>query len=126
LRGNPADILRILRTLKAEGEAPALVCWTLVREIRMLTRLAAELAPGNNAGARLEQVLDTHRDLVWAKRRAIVSQALRRGDMKFWRRLLKQAALADRVVKGRAEGEPWQTLESLALAMGGTRLASCI
>ena len=30
-----------------------------------------------------------------------------------------------RVVKGRAEGEPWQALECLALAVTGTRLASC-
>jgi len=122
LRGSTPEIVRILRTLRAEGEAPALVCWTLVREIRTLARLAAEVA----AGARLEQVLDAHRDLVWAKRRALVSQALRRADVKYWRGLLKQAGLADRIVKGRAAGEPWQTLECLALAIGGTRLASCV
>jgi DNA polymerase-3 subunit delta len=122
LRGSSADIVRILRGLKAEGEAPALVCWTLVRETRLLARLAAEVA----AGGRIEQVLDAHRDLVWAKRRALVSQALKRGDVKFWRGRLKQAAQADRIVKGRAEGEPWQTLECLALGIGGTRLASCV
>jgi DNA polymerase III subunit delta len=121
LRGARAEIVRILRTLRAEGEAPALVSWTLAREIRLLARLAAEVA----TGARLEQVLDAHRDLVWAKRRALVTQALKRGDVKFWRALLKQAALADRVVKGRLAGEPWQTLECLALAIGGTKLATC-
>jgi len=122
LRGSIPEIVRILRTLRAEGEAPALVCWTLVREARALAKLAAEVA----AGARLEQVLDAHRDLVWAKRRALVSQALKRGDVGYWRGVLKQAALADRIVKGRAAGEPWQTLECLALAIGGTRLASCV
>ncbi len=122
LRAARAEIVRILRTLHAEGEAPALVSWALAREIRMLARLAAEMAEG----ARLEQVLDAHRDLVWAKRRALVTQALKRGDVRFWRGLLQQAARADRVVKGRAQGEAWQTLECLALAMGGTRLASCV
>lgn len=122
LRGARAEVLRILRTLQAEGEAPALVCWTLVREIRTLAKLSAEVA----AGGRFEQVLDAHRDLVWAKRRALISQALKRGDVKFWRELLQQAARADRVVKGRAQGEAWQTLECLALAIAGTRLASCV
>jgi DNA polymerase-3 subunit delta len=121
LRGARTDIVRILRNLQAEGEAPALVCWSLVREIRTLAKLAAEVA----AGARLEQVLDAHREIVWAKRRALVTQALKRGNVKVWRALLQQAARADRIVKGRAAGEPWQTLECLALAMGGTRLASC-
>jgi DNA polymerase-3 subunit delta len=124
LRGNASEIVRILRTLKAEGEAPALVCWTLVRETRVLARLAAEI--GTSGGARLDQVLDRHRDLVWTKRRAWVAQALKRGDAGYWRGVLEQAALADRVVKGRAIGEPWQTLECLALAIGGTRLASCV
>ena len=120
LRGARAEIVRILRTLQAEGEATALVCWALVREVRILARLAADIA----AGGRLEQVLDAHRHLVWAKRRALVSQALKRGDVCLWRGLLRQAARADRVVKGRAPGEAWQTLECLALAIGGTRLAS--
>jgi DNA polymerase-3 subunit delta len=121
LRGARADILRILRTLQAEGEAPALICWSLVREIRILARLSGEIA----AGGKLDHVLDAHRELVWAKRRALVTQALKRNDVKYWRSLLQQAARADRIVKGRAAGEPWQTLECLALAMGGTRLASC-
>jgi len=120
LRGARADIVRILRNLKSEGEAPALVCWSLAREIRVVARLAGEIS----AGGKLEQVLDAHRDLVWAKRRAFVTQALKRGNVKVWRALLQQAARADLVVKGRAAGEPWQTLESLALAMGGIRLAS--
>ncbi|HKQ29947.1 MAG TPA: DNA polymerase III subunit delta [Burkholderiales bacterium] len=122
LRGARADCVRILRNLKAEGEAPALVCWSLVREIRILARLAGEIA----AGGKLEQVLDAHRDLVWAKRRVFVTQALKRGNVKTWRALLQQAARVDRVVKGRAAGEPWQALESLALAMGGIRLASAV
>ncbi len=127
LRGARAEIVRILRTLRAEGEAPALVSWALVREIRILARLAAELLKigGEASGARLEQVLDAHRDLVWAKRRTLVTSALKRGDVAYWRRLLQQAAHTDRVVKGRAPGEPWQTLECLALAMAGTRLATC-
>ncbi len=122
LRGARAEVVRILRTLQAEGEAPALVSWALVREVRILARLAAEIA----AGGRLEQVLDAHRDLVWAKRRALVTQGLKRGDVRFWRGLLQQAARVDRVVKGRAQGNVWQTLEELALAMTGTRLATCI
>jgi DNA polymerase-3 subunit delta len=119
LRGVRADSIRILRALRAEGEAPALICWALVREVRLLAQLSTEVA----RGARLEQVLDAHRDLVWAKRRALVTQALKRSDARYWRALLKQAGLADAAVKGRG-GEPWQALETLALAIGGSRLAT--
>jgi DNA polymerase-3 subunit delta len=122
LRGARAEVVRILRTLRAEGEAPALVSWALAREARILARLAAEVA----AGARLEQVLDAHRHLVWTKRRPLVAQALKRADVRYWRASLKQAARVDRIVKGRAAGDAWQALEELALAMAGTRLATCI
>jgi hypothetical protein len=43
--------------------------------------------------------------------------------MRYWRALLKQTARVDAAVKGRG-GEPWQALEGLALAIGGTRLAT--
>jgi len=41
-----------------------------------------------------------------------------------WLHILRQAAGADRVTKGGARGNPWDALESLALAIGGLMLGA--
>jgi DNA polymerase-3 subunit delta len=113
LKGEGAAATRILGSLRAEGTEPALVLWALVRELRGLGHMSVPLA----AGTPLPQVLDTHK--VWAKRKPVVSAALRRGTPARWRELLSQAARVERIVKGRSSGEPWRALESLALAVAG-------
>ena len=116
LAGKAPEARRILRSLHAEGTAPALASWALAREIRTLTRLAAEAA----AGTRPEALF--RRYGVWPRRQALVRQALGRLSPGRARRLLQQAAHTDRVVKGRAPGEPWQALERLSLMLSGVAI----
>jgi len=116
LAGATARSVRILRGLREEGVAPPLVAWALTREIRALSRMAADMAEG--AGS--DQVIAKHR--VWEKRRALVSAALRRHPPPVWLDILGRAARADRIAKGGAPGRPWDALEELALAMGGVML----
>lgn len=111
LAGERAQVLRILRSLAAEGAAPTLVLWALAREARDLSQLAAQLAAGRSES----EVLDK----VWMRRRPLVRRALKRMPVVDWRRLLVQAARVDRVIKGRADGEAWHELERLALAITG-------
>jgi DNA polymerase-3 subunit delta len=113
LAGNAINILRIVKSLKAEGEAPALVSWALAREIRELARMAQAIAAGRPAST----VLDEFR--VWMRRKPIVQKALARHSLEQWRDLIHAAARLDRVVKGRAAGDTWLEIESLALAIGG-------
>lgn len=113
LKGEGAAVTRILGSLRGEGTEPVLVLWALVRELRALAHMSVPLA----AGTPLPQVLETHQ--VWAKRRPVVSAALRRGTPARWRELLGRAARVERIVKGRASGEPWRALEALALEFAG-------
>lgn len=113
LRGEAAAALRILRRLRAEGTEPVLLSWALVRELRGLAQMAAQRA----AGAPLAQVLEAHP--VWARRKPLVSAALARADAAYWQSLLQDAALLDRLIKGRAAGDPWRALERLVAAFAG-------
>jgi len=115
LAGDTAGVTRMMRTLKAEGEAPALVSWVLVREIRELARMAQAVASGRGEA----QVLDEYR--VWQRRKPLVRKALARIELGDWYDLIAAAARADRVIKGRRAGDAWRELESLALALGGLR-----
>lgn len=115
LAGNPAAILRIVKSLKAEGEAPALVSWALAKEVRELARMAQAIASGRGEA----QVLDEYR--VWMRRKPLVQKALRRHTYDKWRDLIRTAARVDRVVKGRAAGDVWLALENLALMLGGCK-----
>jgi DNA polymerase-3 subunit delta len=64
------------------------------------------------------------RHRVWDKRRGLVTRALRRHPAAVWLDILRQAAGTDRITKGGAPGNPWDALESLALAMGGLMLGA--
>ena len=115
LAGDAKGAARILRVLKAEGEAPVLVLWSLARMARELARMARAIASGRNES----QVMDEFR--VWQRRKPLVRKALARTTLDEWDDLIGAAARADRVVKGRRAGDAWLELESLALALSGLR-----
>lgn len=115
LAGEAATTARILRSLKAEGEAPVLVLWALAREVRELTRIAQVVAAGRGIAAALDEFR------VWQRRKPLVHKALARTRLSEWHDLLQAAARADRVAKGRRAGDIWLELEGLALALGGRR-----
>lgn len=120
LAGDGAASLRILRSLEADGTAPALVLWALVREARELARMGAAIA----AGRAEAQVLEEFK--VWPRRRSLMRRALGRKNGAGWREVLQAAAHVDRVVKGRAEGAPWLELERLTLAIAGQAQAKSL
>ncbi len=111
--------LRVLDGLRGEGTAPALVLWALAREVRGLYSMAREVA----RGARVERAVDAHR--VWASRKRLVGDALRRGDEAHWAAGLADCARVDRVIKGRERGEAWRGLRELVTRLvGGPELAA--
>ena len=118
LAGDAARSVRILHGLREEGVAPPLVAWALTRELRSVSRMAGDMA----GGADIDRVMASHR--VWDKRRGLVTRALRRHPAAVWLDILHQAAGIDRITKGGAPGNPWDALESLALAMGGLMLGA--
>jgi DNA polymerase III subunit delta len=115
LAGDTVATLRILKRLQGEGEAPALISWALVREVREFARMAQAI----DSGRAQADVLDDFR--VWARRKPIAQKALARHRLDAWHDLLCAAERLDRIVKGRTPADVWLELESLALAIGGCR-----
>ncbi|MBI3545220.1 MAG: DNA polymerase III subunit delta [Gammaproteobacteria bacterium] len=116
LRGEAATVDRILGRLRGEGVEPVLILWALAREIRELTQMATLIA----AGQAPMRVLEMRR--VWAKRKPLVTAALKRLSRDAWQDLLSRCARADRILKGRGAGDIWQELQCLALGMSGVKL----
>lgn len=108
--GDAARVTLIVDGLRGEGVEPTLIAWALVREARLLARLAS----GGKA------------DALWRgippQRRRPVEQAARRWQGPRAQLLILLAARADRVVKGQAAGDPWDELLQLALVLGGRAL----
>lgn len=118
LQGDGSAAIRILHALRAEGVAPVLVSWALVREIRSLASMAIELAGGGQETS----LFRVHR--VWPARHSMVRSALKRHSRARWLALLQGAHRADRVIKGRETGDAWQALSALGLALAGVRFPS--
>jgi DNA polymerase-3 subunit delta len=116
LNGDGPATVRALAGLRAEGVAPVLILWALVREIRSLTQMAVELANGKSE----TQLFRDFR--VWSSRQSLIRAALRRHPCGRWFALLQGAHRADKVIKGREPGDAWQALQALGLALSGVRL----
>lgn len=113
LLGNGPQALRILGSLRAEGEEPVLLLTVLAREVRQLARLAAAVAGGKSLPAAFSA------QGVWRMREPVLKAALARHAGGFWRELLQRLAHLDRVLKGRASGNIWDELEQACAACGG-------
>lgn len=115
LAGDAGRGLRILDGLRAEGAEPTLVLWLLCRELRAV--VAERRNPGGGFQGRGPQ----------AQRRAAgVSAAARRLGGPRLRALAQLAARADRAIKGRGEGRPWDELEALVASLAGVDLARAV
>ncbi|MCK9397909.1 MAG: DNA polymerase III subunit delta [Methylobacter sp.] len=102
-------ILKILSGLRSEGVAAPVVLWALTREARVLIRIKQSLAQGQNRA----QVFKNNQ--IWDKRQQLVSDALSRLDDSDLNSILVLSAKADRQIKGRQQGEPWETLLDVCL-----------
>lgn len=134
LLGDVNHVIRIIHYLREEGSEPVLILWALTRELRTLIKMVQLLQMGKN----LTSVLNAYH--VFEKRKAVVSQALKRFDSdKFLFRPLnpgRQACVEkgvqipaifstslqfafeiDCVIKGLQVGNVWQMIESLCLTL---------
>jgi DNA polymerase-3 subunit delta len=116
LAGQSARAARMLSGLRAEGVEPVLVVWALVREVRAMAQIAAEVG----AAGSVDRALSARR--VWAKRQGVVKSALRRMGPTQWWGAVSAAARLDRVLKGRARGDVWHELERFVLRLSGLAL----
>jgi DNA polymerase-3 subunit delta len=99
LDGEPARVRHVVWVLRAEGVAALAVLGALVSQLR-------RLFSGDSRGMPPQR----ERAMRAAKER------LRASDVEA---LLELAARVDQQVKGAADGDPWQTLETIALRIAG-------
>ena len=111
LNGNPGNSLKMLHGLRGEGSEPAVILWALAREIRALYEVQVECDRGQNP----QQALTAKR--VWNSRMGLMQAALSRHTLESLGALLAMASKTDGSIKGFADGNPWDNLEDLMLAL---------
>jgi len=108
--GELSRYLRVLQGLRAEGEAPTYVLFAIAGALQVL-RGAADGRPA-------ERLFGEHRVFNKPLQRAILA-SLRRHPRAALDAALAAAALADRVIKGVARGDPWDQFAALGLNLAG-------
>lgn len=103
LAGAPGRALRVLAGLRAEGTEPTLVLWALTKALHDAWNALGSRAEGAARG--------------WGRQGAALELAMRRAPRMSFRDLSARATRADRVIKGRIAGDPWDELMLLATAI---------
>lgn len=113
LAGQVSRTLRMLEGLRAEGEAPVLVHWTLAEDIRALKRVKDAMAEGRPLPIALREA---H---VWGMKEKLFERALPAFSDHALAHLVEAANVCDGLVKGLKHPtwplEPWEGLKRLAL-----------
>lgn len=121
LAGDAARLRRTMAGLEAEGTAIPLVLWVLTEELRMLTRVKAQV----DAGRPFAQVAREHR--VWGPRERLVERLLPRLSAEALADGLARAAQIDRSAKGlrapAADSDAWLELTALVLSIAAPQAA---
>ncbi len=115
IAGEASRALRILRALRAEGEAVPALMGPIVQTLLQLAALSAEAARGGD----LRSAMAAQR--IWDSKQAQYRDALKRHDAARWESFAIEAGRIDRMSKGRADGDPWVAMERLLAAVAQPR-----
>ncbi|MGR9115485.1 MAG: DNA polymerase III subunit delta [Gammaproteobacteria bacterium] len=113
LAGKTGRVVKVLQGLKTEGVLAPVVLWAIAREARLLSRIKTALAQGQ------QKDLVYKKNQVWEKRKPLVNGAVSRLNLHRLNKIMLMNAQADRQIKGQEQGDPWETLLSVCLAMAG-------
>ncbi len=116
LNGQPAQVSRMLRGLRAEGEAVPALLGMLAMELHRGAALARTKARGGNLNAEFKA------QRVWDAKQAMWLRALARHPAARWEGFVAALGAVDRIAKGRwrpgsEPDDPWLQLERLLLAV---------
>jgi DNA polymerase-3 subunit delta len=107
LDGEADRALRVLAGLRSEGTEQTLVLWALTKALRDLWGAAASPpGAGRSRGG-------------WQRQSAALDKAVRRAPRLSFRALTLRAARADRMIKGRLQGNAWDEMALLAADICG-------
>jgi len=110
LVGDAARALRVVEGLRGEGVEPTLVLWALLRELRLMWTLRQGGDPASRPGPRMPPAYV-----------AAAERGRHRAARLPFARLASRALRADRMIKGRLRGEPWDEILLLAAEFCGLR-----
>ena len=108
--GDASRALRVLAGLRGEGTEPTLVLWAITRELRNLWSLRRGDDPSRRPGPRLTSA-----------QLAALERARPRAARLPFARLSSRALRADRMIKGRLAGDPWDEMTLLCAEFCGLR-----
>lgn len=111
LAGNSARAIRVVRGLREEAVAPVLILWALSQEIRS----GARAAEAHERGVTIDAALKGAG--VWPSRAKPLKAAMARHSAASWLNMLGATAKLDRLVKGHAAGDVWDSFESLCVQL---------
>lgn len=125
LNGQPAQALRMLHGLRAEGEAVPALMGMIIMELQRAAALSRVQAKGGNLANEFKA------QRVWDAKQAVYRRALQRHDARRWETFVAEAGRVDRIAKGRVRigEEPvdaWLALERLLLAVADARGATLL
>lgn len=109
LAGDIPRAVRMLRGVRDEGSDPVVIGWSAGRELRILNKAAAARNVDDCFAA----------EHVWSSRQPLLRRALQRQTPAKLEALLRESVRIDQMIKGMGEGEPWEALESLLIALAG-------
>ena len=111
LSGNLAGGLRVASGLHRTGVPVQLIIGALYRDLRILEALKMALDAGENETTAFRKFN------IWRSRQGPMRQAAGRLNMNRLMEAFSRMALIDRQSKGRADGDPWHSLDHLVCAL---------
>ena len=111
LAGDWQRAVRMLASLRSEGEQVPGLMPILAMELLKVTNLAQVAAGGGNIGDAMRQAR------IWDSKQALYRRALERHDAASWQAFVAEAGRIDLISKGRLRGDAWLSLERLLVAM---------
>ena len=125
LNGQPAQVSRMLRGLRAEGEAVPALLGMLAMELHRGAALARTKARGGNLNAEFKA------QRIWDSKQAIYTRALGRHPAPHWERFVAEVGRVDRIAKGRGRpgvepDDAWLQLERLLLAVADPKAVALL
>jgi len=109
LGGNSSRFTRILDGLRAEGTATVLVLWALCEDIRTLGKVLQSARRGISIGSAMSELR------VRREKQVLIENAARRLKLNQIERIIQQAALLDKMIKGLRQGDVWDELLQIGL-----------
>jgi DNA polymerase-3 subunit delta len=106
LEGEVDRALRVLAGLRSEGTEPTLVLWALTKALRDLWGAISGPGAGRARGG-------------WQRQAAALEKAARRAPRLSFHALTLRATRADRMIKGRLQGDAWDEMALLAADICG-------